>query len=307
MESWLRLGAAEPAEEFRLAPDLAVGDGLQEMLAGALAAIRGQQNAARLSGPEAIHRFRIGLRRLRSVLSAFADVLPEEERRLLSDRLRAAAQRYGRVRDWDVFIAHTLGQLRAARLDAPVLDLLAERAAAARRQALPPGDALKQSLADVEGAVARAVWLRRPAPGFAPSWTRPLAQHAHALLEQRHEKLRKEVKRADLADQAAFHDLRIRVKKLRYPAELLKSLFDERSANSYLRPLVALQDVLGDLNDVFTGRALALALGLPFEMQSLVLAALTNEAERIRAGFPAAAHAFRHAKLFSSANLSAPQ
>jgi CHAD domain-containing protein len=291
--------SARQPEALRLGSDLAVGDGLREMLAGALAALH-HEGSGRSAGPEPVHRFRIGLRRLRSILSAFGDVLPERERRALGERLGAAAQRYGRVREWDVFLARTVGQLRKAMPEEPALGLLVERTVAARRLALPPGDTLKAGIAAIEAAVEDAPWLRRPAPALAARWERPIEDYARELLEKRHRKLRREVKEVELADQAAFHELRIRVKKLRYPAELLKSLFDESNASSYLGRLVAMQGVLGSMNDALAGRALVGTLRLPLETQHLVLGWLAHEMESMRQRFPDAAHAFRNAKPFWS-------
>ena len=97
----------------------------------------------------------------------------------------------------------------------------------ARRAALPPGDTLKSSLVVIEQAVADLPSAARPAPGRTEIWAMPLRDYAAGLLDQRHHKLRKRIKHADLADAQSFHQLRIRAKKLRYPIELWKSLFDE--------------------------------------------------------------------------------
>src|SRR5689334_15463765 len=99
-------------EALTLTADLTLGDGLQEMLAGALSALARQASPAKLPRAEAVHRFRIGLRRLRSILSAFGDVLPEAERHALGDRLHAVAQRYGPAREWDLFLAGIVAPLR---------------------------------------------------------------------------------------------------------------------------------------------------------------------------------------------------
>jgi triphosphatase len=298
MDASQRLGAAGPVETLRLAPDLSVGDGLAEMLAGALGALDRHRAPLRAPAPEAVHRFRIALRRLRSILSAFADVLPEDERRALGDRLRAAAHRYGRVREWDVLLARRVGHLCKAMPEEPALRAVIERALAARRLALPPGETLGASIAATRAAVEDAPWLRRPAPALARLWDRPLADYARALLEKRHRQLRKRVKAVELADPADVHALRIRVKKLRYPAELLQSLFEERGAAAYLERLVALQSVLGNLNDAATGGVLLAALHLPRDTQRLVLDRLGHETVKLRVCFPDAAQAFRHAKPF---------
>jgi CHAD domain-containing protein len=284
---------------LRLTPDLTVGDGLQEMLAGALDALHGQGAPAKAPSRESVHRLRVGVRRLRSILSAFSDALPESERHALGDRLRAVAQRFGRAREWDVFLAHLVADVRKAMPEENEALIEVERLAGeARRQALPPSDGIKTSLAAVQAAIDEAPWLSRPTPSLAPCWETPLPDYAAALLARRHRQLRKRVKRVDLADQRAFHNFRVRVKKLRYPAELLKSLFDDEGAGDYLDRLVHMQDALGALNDALAARRLIGELNLPAPTRRLLAGWLARDIETCRERFPARGRAFRHAEPF---------
>jgi triphosphatase len=279
--------------------DLTVGDGFQEMLAGALAALRTRSRGTAVQpGAEAVHRFRVGLRRLRSILSAFADVLPDLERRALGDRLRAVAQRYGRAREWDVFLLHCVAPLREALPQHEALHALDQLARAARRHALPPDSALRVAFAAVDEALAKAPWLREPAPGQEERWQAPLGDFARTVLAKRHRQLRKRVKAADLADAEAFHELRIRVKKIRYPSELLKPLFDDERTRSYLRRLVDLQDLMGRMNDARAGTELMRTLGAPSSGQELVAGWLARDAASCREDFPRRVRAFRRAQPF---------
>jgi triphosphatase len=286
-----------PLEAGELTPDVAVGDGLQEMLGGALVVLRRRSSAALHPGAEGVHRFRVGTRRLRSILAAFAAALPERERRALGDRLRAVAQRYGRVREWDVFFAQCV-PLRAAVPEEEALAVLEREARRQRRAAMPPGDTLKTNLVAIERAIEEAPWLRRPDPDHAEVWDMPLKDYAAKLLEKRHRQLRKRVKTVDLADPAAFHQLRIRVKKLRYPVELMKSLFEEKSAKLYVERLVELQDLMGAMNDARVAGNLVHDLTLPPPAQHLLLGWLAREQASARERFPACAKAFRRAAPF---------
>ncbi len=290
--------STRPSAAPELTTDLAVGDGLQEMLAGALGALHRRASGARYPTAEAIHRFRVGLRRLRSILSAFDHAFPERERRALGDRLGAVAQRYGRAREWDVFLTYSVAPLRAAMPEEMALAALERLARRARRAALPPGDTLKSSLVVIEQAVADLPWLRRPAPGRTEIWAMPLRDYAAGLLDQRHHKLRKRIKHADLADAQSFHQLRIRVKKLRYPIELLKSLFDETRAENYLERLVQLQDLMGRMNDARVGDALMSTLPPPPPAQHLLAGWMAREIATCRERFPACARTFRRADPF---------
>lgn len=292
----------DPPARFARVPELSaglgVGDGLQEMLAGALSALSRRGHGARAPDAERVHRFRVGLRRLRSILSAFGDALPEPERRALGDRLRAVAQRYGRVREWDVLLAHSIAPLRTAMPDEEALAALERLVQKARRAALPPGDTLRGNLAAIEQAIDASPWLRQPAPGREEIWEMPLRGYAAHLLGQRHQKLRKHVKHADIADPERFHDLRIRVKKVRYPTELLKSLFDEERVEDYLERLVQLQDLMGRLNDARVGTTLLRELALATPAQHLLAGWMAREIATCGERFPARARAFRRAAPF---------
>jgi triphosphatase len=288
---------ARPAQP-ELTADLAVGEGLLEMLTGAMSALARRGSAAMNPGAETVHRFRVGLRRVRSILSAFAEALPERERQALSDRLRAVAQRYGQVREWDVFLAQVVMPLREAMPQEEALMALERAARKARRQALPPGDTLRSNLLTIEAAIEEAPWLRRPNPDQAAVWDTKLRDYAAQLLGKRHRRLRRRIKIVDLADPAAFHQLRIRVKKLRYPSELLKSLFDEERVAKYLERLVDLQDVMGGLNDARVEGELLARLELQATAQHLVGGWLARDTASCRERFPGCARAFRRADPF---------
>jgi triphosphatase len=288
---------ARPAQ-LELTADLAVGEGLLEMLTGAMSALARRGSAAMNPGAETVHRFRVGLRRVRSILSAFAEALPERERQALSDRLRAVAQRYGQVREWDVFLAQVVMPLREAMPQEEALMALERAARKARRQALPPGDTLRSNLLTIEAAIEEAPWLRRPNPDQAAVWDTKLRDYAAQLLAKRHRRLRRRIKIVDLADPAAFHQLRIRVKKLRYPSELLKSLFDEERVAKYLERLVDLQDVMGGLNDARVEGELLASLELQATAQHLVGGWLARDTASCRARFPGCARGFRRADPF---------
>jgi CHAD domain-containing protein len=290
--------ATRPAE-VELRADLTVGDGVQEMLAGALGALQRRASAARTPGAETVHRFRVGLRRLRSVLSAFGGAFPERERRALGERLSVVAGRFGRVREWDVFLAGVAAPLHAAMpAEVEALAVLERLARKARRAAIPPGDTLTSNLATVEDAITEASWLRRPTPEKAKIWQTPLRDYAEELLGKRHRKLRRELKQADPGEQAALHVLRIQVKKLRYSSELLKSLFNEDRAKAYLDRLVALQDVMGRLNDARIDEELRRELALPEATQYLLTGWLARELAASRERFPRCARALRRADPF---------
>src|SRR3546814_6605855 len=90
---------------------------------------------------------RVGLRRFRSALTVFGDLLPAAQLAWLQEEAKWALNALGSARDWDVFLADLLAPLEAERpRDA---DLAALRGAARDRQA-PAYRQLREALASSE-------------------------------------------------------------------------------------------------------------------------------------------------------------
>src|SRR3546814_14860886 len=83
------------------------------------------------SDPEGVHQMRVGLRRFRSALTVFGDLLPAAQLAWLQEEAKWALNALGSARDWDVFLADLRAPLEAARPG--VADLAALRGAARSR------------------------------------------------------------------------------------------------------------------------------------------------------------------------------
>jgi CHAD domain-containing protein len=83
-----------------------------------------------------------------------------------------------------------------------------------------------------------------------------LARFAAAALDTLQRRALKEADGIDWGDVARRHQLRIRIKRLRYACDFFAALFAGALAQPYLKRLAALQDVLGDLNDIAVARRL---------------------------------------------------
>ncbi|HEY3919652.1 MAG TPA: CHAD domain-containing protein [Stellaceae bacterium] len=281
-----------------LTPDLTVGAGLRVMVGSALRSLKVASQRGGSDRPDSIHRFRIGLRRLRSVLNAFGSVLPEHERHVLGQRLGSVGRSYSRLREWDVFLANTLQPLAASLPDEPALIEVDVMARDARRRAIPDTGGLRHQVEEAVTAIEQALWLDRPSGAFELDWQTDLKGFAGTLLAKRHRRLRKRLKKVDLADQADFHQLRIQAKKIRYPAEMFGKLFEDQAADAYLDRLVAVQDALGHLNDALVARDRAAELPLSSRAQGLMSGWLAHEIEDRRRPFPRAANRLRKATPF---------
>jgi len=281
-----------------IAPDSTVAGGFEAMLAASIRTLRNATHHSEPGRPETVHRFRVGLRRLRSLLSAFRTILPNDERRALGARLGALGKQYSRAREWDVFLSSTLRPMAEALADEPAILELDACAREARRRALPEGANFEASVNEVAAAIDVAAWLHYPRPEFADLWQQYLKDFAGELLTKRHRRLRKRLKAVDLDHQPSFHQLRIQVKKTRYPIEMFRNLFDEKGVDDYLDRVIGVQDALGHLNDALIARELLSDLPLSSRSQGLASGWLAREIEACRAGFPAAAKKLRKATPF---------
>jgi CHAD domain-containing protein len=72
---------------------------------------------------------------------------------------------------------------------------------------------------------------------------------ARDVLRRRDRKLRKGLGRVDDLDGGRRHALRLQVKKQRYAAQFLATLFDRKAAAAYIHGAAGLQDALGLAND----------------------------------------------------------
>ncbi|RIL02347.1 MAG: hypothetical protein DCC71_16490, partial [Proteobacteria bacterium] len=121
--------AAQPrrAEPIAVPPDATVEALLVAVVESCLRQITANEEAAALGAdPEGVHQLRVGVRRLRSALSFFSDVLPERQRRDLRAALGALARELGPARDLDVFWLEWLAPALAARPDDAGLQRLAD-------------------------------------------------------------------------------------------------------------------------------------------------------------------------------------
>ncbi len=216
--------------------------------------------------PEGVHQARVALRRLRSGLSLFRDLIPAADRHWLAAETKALAGTLGPARDWDVFLAELLAPVKAAFAVHPELyaDLAALEAAAlaerhrayerVRELFASPGHTRFQ-LRFGEWLESRG-WRAQPVTRTSALLFRPLRETADALLDRRHRKARKTG--GDFAElgYADRHQLRIALKKLRYATDFFRSLYDEKPVGRYLHRLSTFQDALGHLNDVATAARL---------------------------------------------------
>lgn len=206
---------------------------------------------ARSIGPEHLHELRVGLRRLRSVLGAYGDLLPGLNP-ALAPALAALFQQLGPARDADAMAGWLAPALRHAA--APLQAL----------PALPSGAAAGVDIGALLSAVAtQQLWLAllglcQPALAGAPATPKPARRLRDALRPALHT-LQRQVRRDAAAfatlDQPARHRLRRRIKRLRYLLALTSTLWPAAAVARWQRRLQQAQGPLGALQDALVAQA----------------------------------------------------
>lgn len=285
-------GAAPPAlvtisGPIAVAPTASVRDVIAAALRVTAGHLRGNAQAAALgTAPEGVHQMRIATRRLRSAITAFRHRMPVPLAERLGAELRWLMGALGPARDWDVFIAGTLGPLQrmmprdeglerlAVAADSARADAYADVRAAlsgARFDALlaelerlaampelrPVAAALQQPETAAAGALVPAQQLV-PAP--PPGMDDPVRGVADDVLARRWRRLRKAARALPGGAIDDLHRVRIAAKKMRYMAEFFAPLYAGRRAERYLKRLRAVQDSFGALNDSAVAETLLHAL-----------------------------------------------
>ncbi len=237
-----------PGETVNQAIAETLRNGTRQMLANEAPSLDGDD-------PEGVHQFRVAVRRMRSMLSVFNKLLAPNRVDWLKAELKWIADQFGPARDWDVFIDEILGPVQAAGIEPVAMAALRQAAETARKNAyVLVRDALNSPryaalVLKLSAFTETQGWSPQPCPP-----DHPLADTIEAcaprVLGRAHKKaLRAGEGLADL-DIPARHNLRIRVKKLRYTTDFLQALYPAPEKKKYLKALERLQDDFGHLNDV---------------------------------------------------------
>lgn len=276
------------ARPLTLAADASVADAFMHIGRACFRHLRANESLVR-GKPfvDGVHQLRVALRRLRSALAAFRDVLPEDGRKRMSEELRWIASSCGQARDWDVFRTQLLKPLTERLEDDPALAGVAAAAERLRKRAYAEVSAtlasprLTAALLDVEAWWEKGAW----AQGMG-AWAKlPARDFAAATLKKLHRKTASLGAQLGDLEEVELHELRIRCKKLRYAADFFRGLFPRKAGDAYLESLAEVQEHLGSLNDAVVAKALLAKLG---KSSKDIPAAVLARAEGIVTGWIAA-------------------
>ncbi|MBS3965936.1 MAG: CHAD domain-containing protein [Truepera sp.] len=198
--------------------------------------------------PEALHDFRVAVRRLRSCLRAYRPYLAKPLGGKLRKRLGALMEATNLSRDDEVHLLWLDQALARARLaQAARLGLETIRAQIAQAQQASGIPQEVAEFADLSAEAHRQLLQGAFAVSSAPSFAAANA----ALLESEGELLRQELSEiAGADDEETAHRARLSAKRLRYLLEPLRS--ELNGAKAAIKQLRSLQDALGELHDLHT-------------------------------------------------------
>ncbi|HEV2557643.1 MAG TPA: CHAD domain-containing protein [Microvirga sp.] len=250
------------AERLALPADATAAEAFQIVARSCLSqTIRNEALIRSTRNPLALHQTRVGLRRLRAAASLFKDLIADEESTRIRAELRWMNHALGPVRDLDVLVARMRAAPEAERERGHAKAL----AAAERRRTeaydhvleLLNGARFRKAVIATAAWIEGGRWLTSDAPGLRRIRDERVVDRAVGELARRRKKVLKRAKALAEMDPHARHQVRIEIKKLRYGAEFFGSLFAGDKAKKRRREsldtLEALQEVLGELNDIAVG------------------------------------------------------
>jgi CHAD domain-containing protein len=212
------------------------------------AAVRAGEDA------EDLHKYRVVVRRTRSLLVAGEGVFPVEELALLSALVAQLAALTSPVRDLDVLL-HDLDERVdsvAPRLRGGLPDLRDQLLEDRKRWRAQLTDALDGDFSDVllrRWQIMASVYrVGGTEPG--PDALRPAGEAVDEVVWATFGRLRKLGRRARRSEEDTdWHRLRKRLKRFRYLLLAFEDMYPEGTFSKVLRELADLQDGLGELQD----------------------------------------------------------
>lgn len=237
-----------------LKPSQDVGSALQALVASCLSHVQANLAGALLKlDEEYLHQVRVGLRRLRVVLSVTKRLHPDPELDALYSQVSGLCIELGRTRDWDVFVTQILAPLCARLPEHEGLRALLGSCERMRNK-LHAGTVSSLASQDFQRLLLRfGAWMHADR---ADARQPPLEKFVRKILDKRSKQVLATGRAVSIEEPAQFHALRIACKKLRYSLEMFGSLLPQHRYKTYLDGLAVLQDILGTMHDIAVAHSL---------------------------------------------------
>lgn len=230
-------------------------DGLQTLIWSCLSHLQGNLRGAMGSmqehDAEYLHQMRVALRRVRVALRLAGIIHADEELAALREALAILGSTLGRIREWDVFISHTVIPADNLIEGDTGKQNMQELLASCEGQRADSYVCLRAQARELQSLLLRfAIWMNGPfwydAERVAPK-KRDFAKRNLQKLYQRYLKAGRNLHELDARQ---LHALRIQSKKLRYSADFFAPLYDRHKSTDFLCALSEVQELLGEINDI---------------------------------------------------------
>ncbi len=245
------------ADKLDLSHDATVEDALTHTVQHCLDhALANESCVLGTEDPEGIHQMRVALRRFRSALRLFRQLLPKEQYAWLNEELRFFANEMAAARDWDVFAEEIVAPAARGIQDQEAFRVLQDRVAAHRgrsRHAARNAILSKkytEFLLRLSAWLTGRVWREQPLTESAVGLFGPMVDFAAGKLAKLHRQVEKAGRKFEALSVPERHEMRIQVKRLRYATDFFSSFYPRKAVKPYGEGLGNLQDALGYLNDV---------------------------------------------------------
>lgn len=201
---------------------------------------------------ECLHKYRVALRKIRSLISIIKDIYPEQDCLMLKQDFRELQQNTNHLRDLDVHLMEEddykqlLPETFREDIHPLFVDLKKERKSELSRvRTLLESEDYKQKMRQLEEYFERIYKIPHTADSIKP--VKEVAKiHTHVL----YGKMVKNIgKINDETPEEKIHDLRITGKKLRYLLEFFEPVLDANLRKKLVTALKSIQEELGKFND----------------------------------------------------------
>ncbi|MDM5178740.1 CHAD domain-containing protein [Massilia sp. DJPM01] len=242
------------ARALKLSARMNVEKAFQAIMRNCLDQIEANENGViKYHDVESLHQMRVGLRRLRSALGMFDEVLSLPM--ALRQELDWLVSQLGPARDWDVLAGSTLPRITTG-LDADAALVRVQHAAADQAVALHAvagaavaSERYQNLIGRLERWLDERGWRAMQLSIDKVRLKMRIGDFASGILEKDQQRLLKRGRKLKGAGPEARHRLRIAAKKTRYAAEFFAALYPQKTVRPYVNALAGLQDELGLMND----------------------------------------------------------
>lgn len=252
--------AAQP-DPVRLRKKSPASDVLEARLHEQIVELRQLDPFVRLDTPDAVHKSRVAMRRLRSALATFRPFFDRDITDSVRDELKWIAGWLGDVRDTEVTHARLEGLVEAEQRDRPELvgnDLMPLiNKTLHERYRVSHAAALEAMESERYFALLDQLEVLRSEPPMTELATRPAKELLPSRVRSEYKRLRRRIKRADRADDLLhraelLHESRKAAKRVRYAAETLAPIYDD--AQRFISAIRTVQTKLGIHHDSMIAR-----------------------------------------------------